>query len=345
MMTLVYPWLLALALLPAAAYWLFPPLKEERRALVVPFYDLLAKQTGERGAKGSVIMRGVWYRNLLMFFSWLCLIAALARPQWIEPPVTKTIPMRDLLLAVDLSGSMATRDFTDAQGKKTDRLTAVKAVLDDFLSGRKGDRVGLIFFGSAAFVQAPFTEDVDVCRQLLEEAQPNMAGPQTAFGDALGLAIHVFDRSKVKERVLIVLTDGNDTASQIPPAKAARIARDKGIVIHTVAVGDPKAAGEDALDVEVLQNTAKITGGIYAFANDRNELGEIYKKLDAMQARKVQTITHHPKTDIYYWPLGMGLLLTFIQQSLLLLRGRRKGKDVAAMPFPRKREEALVSAP
>jgi len=128
---------------------------------------------------------------------------ACSRPQIIEPPVIKTVPVRDMLLAVDLSGSMQTQDFTDASGKKVDRLTAVKEVLDDFLSKRKGDRVGLIFFGSAPFVQAPFTEDLKVCRELLDEAQVSMAGPQTALGDALGLAITVFDRSQVKERVLI----------------------------------------------------------------------------------------------------------------------------------------------
>src|SRR5690606_11944978 len=128
-----------------------------------------------------------------------------------------------------------TADFQNAAGKTVSRLDAVKEVLDDFLMHRKGDRVGLILFGSAPFVQAPFTGDLAVCRELLDEAQVKMAGPQTAFGDALGLAITVFDRSTVKDRVLIALTDGNDTASKVPPAKAAEIARDKGIVIHTIS--------------------------------------------------------------------------------------------------------------
>lgn len=123
--------------------------------------------------------------------------------------------------------------------------------------------MGLILFGNAAFVQVPFTEELAVARQLLDEAQVGMAGPQTAFGDALGLAINVFDRSTVKERVLIALTDGNDTSSKVPPEKAAQIAHDKGIVIHTVAVGDPRAAGEDALDETTLKNVAALTGGLY----------------------------------------------------------------------------------
>ncbi|MCB1699123.1 MAG: VWA domain-containing protein, partial [Halioglobus sp.] len=183
--------------------------------------------------------------------------------------------MRDLILAVDLSGSMATKDFKNASGQTVDRLTAVKEVLDSFLAKRQGDRVALIFFGSAPFVQVPFTEDLKVCRQLLDEAQVSMAGPQTAFGDAIGLAINLFDRSEVKERVLIALTDGNDTASQVPPLKAAQIAKDKGITIHTVAVGDPRAVGEDALDEDTLKQVASTTGGLYAHAADTQQLNEI----------------------------------------------------------------------
>ena len=275
----------------------------------IPRPSRRAQRIGKPG-EGAVIMRGGWLRFLSILVAWVCTVLALARPQIIEPPVSKTIPVRDMLLAVDLSGSMATQDFTDAHGRKVDRLTAVKEVLDDFLAKRKGDRVGLIFFGSAPFVQAPFTEDLAVCRQLLDEAQVKMAGPQTAFGDALGLAITVFDRSSVKERVLIALTDGNDTASRVPPAKAAEIARDKGVVVHTISVGDPRAAGEDALDVDTLKNVASITGGIYAHAADRGQLDEIYRKLDAIETQKAETITHRPRRDVYWWPLAVALVIT-----------------------------------
>ena len=140
--------------------------------------------------------------------------------------------MRDLLVALDLSGSMETADFTDPQGRQTTRLDAAQSVLDEFLSRRDGDRVGLVFFGSAAFVQAPFTADLDVVRELLGEAQVRMLGPRTMMGDAIGVAIRLFERSEVEERVLIVLTDGNDTGSMVPPVRAAEIARDSGVVIH-----------------------------------------------------------------------------------------------------------------
>jgi Ca-activated chloride channel homolog len=171
--------------------------------------------------------------------------------------------------------------------------------------------VGLIFFGSAAFVQAPFTEDLDACRTLLEEAQVRMAGPQTVFGDAIGLAITVFERAAgVQDRVLIVLTDGNDTNSKVPPVRAAEIARAQKITIYTVAVGDPTAAGEEKLDEETLKTVATTTDGRYYHASDRAALADIYTQLDALPTRPVQTLSHRPRRDLFHWPLAIGLLLS-----------------------------------
>ncbi len=149
---------------------------------------------------------------------------------------------------------METEDFTDADGRQVDRLTAVKGVLRDFLARREDDRIALIVFGSAAFVQLPFTADKVAVQQMLDETRVRMAGPKTMLGDAIGLAITLFERSEVPERMMIVLTDGNDTGSQVPPVRAAEIARDRDVVIHTIGVGDPTRAGEDeALDEAVLE--------------------------------------------------------------------------------------------
>jgi Ca-activated chloride channel family protein len=341
MFTLAYPWLLLVLPLPALVWWLTPSHREPRQGLVVPFLSRLAEQSGQRPAEGAVIMRGGWVRRIALLILWGCTVLALARPQIIEPPITKNVPVRDLLLAVDLSGSMETKDFKDASGKTVDRLTAVKEVLDDFLARRKGDRVGLIFFGSAPFVQAPFTEDLKVCRELLDEAQVRMAGPQTAFGDALGLALTVFQRSTVKQRILIALTDGNDTASSVPPAKAAEIARDEGVIIHTVAVGDPRAAGEDALDEEALKQVAFTTGGLYSHASDRGELEAIYKKLDELETHQAQTVSHRPRRDVYWWPLTVGLLASILQHVWQLLVSRAmSAREAKEKPIMMKREEA-----
>jgi Ca-activated chloride channel family protein len=335
---LAYPWLLLLLPLPLIVGWLVPPYREERQGLVVPFLSRLSAYTGQKPSKGALVLRGGWIRKFSLVIGWALIVLAVARPQITEPPIIKQVPVRDLLLAVDLSGSMETRDFKNAMGQTVDRLTAVKEVLDVFLARRKGDRVGLIFFGSAPFVQAPFTEDLKVCQQLLDEAQTKMAGPQTAFGDALGLAINVFDRSTVKERVLIALTDGNDTASQVPPAKAASIAKDKGIVIHTVAVGDPRAAGEDALDVDTLKNVASTTGGIFSHATDRKQLDEIYRKLDELETRKAQTISHRPRRDVYWWPVAIAVSASLLQQvvQLFLTKARERART--------RREDRLAGA-
>jgi Ca-activated chloride channel family protein len=332
MLILAYPWLLLLLTLPVFVYWLSPPHREPRQSLVVPFLSRLAVETGEEPGLGAIVMHGRWLRTISVTLGWICLVVALARPQIIEPPITKNVPVRDMLLAVDLSGSMETKDFKDAKGQSVDRLTAVKEVLDDFLSKRKGDRVGLIFFGTAPFVQAPFTEDLKVCRELLDEAQVKMAGPQTAFGDALGLAITLFDRSQVKSRVLIALTDGNDTASKVPPAKAAEIAKDKGIVIHTVAVGDPRAAGEDALDEDTLKNVAATTGGRYAHAESQSQLNAIYQQLDKLETHQAETVTHRPKRDVYWWPLAVGLGVGVLQHVLQLLRPRSRPSSSSSFP-------------
>jgi Ca-activated chloride channel family protein len=336
MLTLAYPWLLFLLPLPLLVYWLWPPHREPRQSLVVPFLPRLAVETGQEPGQGAIIMRGRWLRTISLLLGWILTVIALARPQIIEPPITKNVPVRDMLLAVDLSGSMETKDFKDAKGQTVDRLTAVKEVLDDFLAKRKGDRVGLIFFGTAPFVQAPFTEDLKVCRELLDEAQVKMAGPQTAFGDALGLAITMFDRSQVKSRVLIALTDGNDTSSKVPPTKAAEIARDKGIVIHTVAVGDPRAAGEDALDVDTLKSVASTTGGSYAHAEDRAQLDSIYQQLDKIEPQQAETVSHRPKRDVYWWPLAAALFIGVLQHSLQLLRKR---PDSVAAVYDRRNED------
>ena len=250
------------------------------------------------------------------------MVVAITRPQWLGEPIVKELPMRDLLVAVDLSGSMEAQDFTDKNDNTVDRLTAVKQVLDAFFERRDGDRVGLILFGSAAFVQVPFTDDLDVVRELLDEAQIRMLGPRTMLGDAMGLAINLFERSEVEERVLIVLTDGNDTGSLVPPERAAEIARDNGVTVYTVAIGDPAAAGEQALDEKTLKEIASITGGGYFHANDRQELEAIYTYLDEINPRQVETQSFRPLSELYHWPLAASMLLTLLYIMFLEIRLR-----------------------
>ena len=327
MLTFAHPWLFLLLPLPWLVRRLLPTHHERKAAVRVPFMQRLSRLAGLQPGSGVAVTRRPPSQWLMLSLAWLFIVVAITRPQWLEEPVIKDLPMRDLLVAVDLSGSMEAQDFTDKEGNTVDRLTAVKEVLDTFFARRDGDRVGLILFGSAAFVQVPFTDDLEVVRELLKEAQIRMLGPRTMLGDAMGLAINLFERSKVDERVLIVLTDGNDTGSLVPPERAAQIARDNGVVVYTIAIGDPAAVGEQALDEKTLENIASITGGGYFHANDRQELEDIYTRLDELNPRQVETQSYRPLTDLFEWPLAASMLLTLFYIIFLEVRLRLRNKQ------------------
>jgi Ca-activated chloride channel family protein len=305
------PWLLR--------QWL-PEHSETRPAVEVPFLDRLANVSDAWPGHGVAVYRRSSAQWVVLLLAWLCLVVALAKPQRIEAPMVKEEPMRDLLLALDLSGSMETNDFQGADGRSLTRLQAAKQVLDDFLTRRDGDRVGLVLFGTAAFLQVPFTEDLELVRELLDEAQVRMLGPRTALGDAMGLAISLFERSEVSERVLIVLTDGNDTGSLVPPQRAAVIAADQGVTVHTVAMGNPEAVGEQALDEQTLIEVSEQTGGSYFHAEDRDQLERAYALLDELNPRQVETASFRPRTELYPWPLGLALVLSLLLFLPLMLR-------------------------
>jgi Ca-activated chloride channel family protein len=327
-----YPWMFLLLPLPLLMHWLAPPHHEPRLAVYVPFMRVLARVAGGASAAGTVITRRRRMQLVQVVLAWLAIVTAAARPLWLGEPIIRELPMRDLLVALDLSGSMETRDFTDAGGETAERLTAAKQVLDQFLARREGDRVGLVFFGSAAFVQSPFTDDLDVVRELLDEAQVRMLGPRTVLGDAIGMAIPLFERSDVEERVLIALTDGNDTGSLVPPVRAAEIARDQGVRIFTIAMGDPQAAGEQALDEATLQAVADTTGGGYYHADDRAELEAVYAELDRLTPREVESQSYRPQHELFHWPLGFAIVLSllyfgFVELASLLRRSRRAPRE------------------
>ena len=322
MLAFAYPWIALLAPRPGAAGGLPRPYPARRPGRRVPFFARLVALRGETPRHGGVVAPRQRLPLAVLVLCWLLALAALARPQWIEPPLHRDQPTRDLLLLVDLSGSMDTKDFVDASGKTVDRLSAVKQVLGDFLSRRKGDRVGVVVFGDAPFALVPFTTDLDLARAMLQDIVVGMAGPRTAFGDAIGLGLGLFDKSTVKAKTIIALTDGNDTASKVPPAEAAGIAKDRGIVIHTVAVGDPTAAGEDKLDEEALKQVAQATGGGFYRALDREQLEGIYRRLDEIETRKIDTVTFRPKRDVYWVPLAAVLTLSLLMRAFLLLRRR-----------------------
>lgn len=315
MYTFSHPWFFLLIILPLILRVVFPPYSETRKAIRVPWFWRVSKLLGSKPAEGAVIQEKNVSLHVFHFSLWILIVIALARPQYLEPPISRVLPTRDIMLLVDLSGSMDARDFTNARGNQVDRLTAVKEVLDDFLTRREGDRVGLIVFGNAPFVQVPFTRDLESCRLLLEETAVRMAGPRTAFGDAIGLGIILFEESRLGNRLMIALTDGNDTGSKVPPKEAAKIAGDKEIKIYVVGVGDPTAIGEEELDEDALKAVSSETGGRYFHADDRDRLQEIYEELDRIETREVETESYRPRRDLFYWPLGLFLVLSFLYQG------------------------------
>ncbi len=326
MLTFAHSWVFWLAPLPLLIWWLVPPAITRHAAVRVPFFSRLQAASGAMAQVGAYGFRiSILPRSLV----WLLILTALARPQWLEPPIERTVPTRDLLLIVDLSASMEQQDFADATGQPIDRLTAVKEVLGDFLNRREGDRVGLVVFGSAPFLQVPFTTDLELCRRLLEETAVGMAGPRTALGDAIGLGIRLFENSDVPTKTIIALTDGNDTGSGAPPVEAARVAKDREITIHTVAMGDPATIGEEKLDQESLKAVALATGGDFFLAMNRGELEGIYERLDEIETRQAKTVSHRPRRDLYFWPLAAGLLVSLVAHAWKLFKQRPKKVPVA----------------
>ncbi len=319
MYQLEYPWLLAVLPLPLLVWWLMPPSRESTTAVRLPFFADLARVAGLEPGPGSVILRTNWVQKLLAPIVWALLVVALARPQFVEPPLTKTQPARDLLLALDLSQSMDTRDFANPAGAIDTRAAAVRRVVDEFITRRTGDPIGLIAFGDAPYPLVPFTLDHATVRAMLAESVPGMAGPRTALGDAIGLGIKMFDRSAAPEQVMIVLSDGNDTASRMPPPRAADIARQRGIHIHAVGIGDPKATGEDRLDQDALRHIADTTGGRFLFGGNEQELRSIYATLDAITPQDQKTLTWRPTRELSWYLVGAIVLALIAYQAGMAL--------------------------
>ncbi|MBB3105102.1 vWA domain-containing protein [Azomonas macrocytogenes] len=317
MWQLDYPWLLFLLPLPWLGYRLLPEYRAARTALRVPFFAAMSRAIGQVPGRSS----GGRWQLLLNLLVWALLLLAASRPQWLEQPIVRSQPVRDLMLAIDISQSMETTDLTNTAGQPVDRLSAVQEVVQGFIERRKNDRLGLIVFGSAAFPQAPLTQDHASLAILLDEVGIGMAGPNTAIGDAIGLAIKLFDQAHEQDKVLILLTDGNDTSSAITPAHAAQMAADKGIVVHSIGIGDPTASGEARVDLQTLERITSITGGHFFRASDRNALEQVYATLDQITPQHVKTFSHQPRHELFWLPLGIAVALLGAYHLLAMFAG------------------------
>lgn len=326
-----YPWMFLLLPLPLLVRWLVPAYQESQDSIRVPFFQRLVELTGQKPKKGAVVLQRVLFQKLWVPASWILLVCALAKPLWIGEPIEHTKSARDLMVAVDLSGSMEIADFKGDDGKQISRLAAVKQVLAEFAEQREHDRLGLIVFGDSPYLQAPFTEDHRTWLTLLDETEIAMAGQSTMFGDAIGLAIKLFEGSKTESRVLIVLTDGNDTGSKVPPVEAAKVAESKNVTVYTIAIGDPETVGEEALDLEVMQSIADITGGASYQALDRTQLQQVYRDIAALEPEEYESLSFRPRQSLHHYPLSIiiiGYLLFFILMMLRAQSTKGQGEHV-----------------
>lgn len=314
MYELAHPWALLLLALPLLM-WLLPAYRESRDSVRVPFFDKLVELSEQRPGSGAMILRRDRIQRFLVGFMWLCLVLAAAKPEWVGAPIEQQKSGRDLMIAVDLSGSMETKDFVLPGGESVDRLQAVKQVLAELADQRASDRLGLIVFGSAAYLQTPFTDDHVVWEQLLTETEIGMAGQSTVFGDAIGLAIKLFKESDSDNRVLIMLTDGNDTGSTVPPIDAAKVAETFGIRIYTIAIGDPASAGEEALDMDTIERVSQVTGGQSFQALDQAQIRRAYKAIAELEPQLYETISFRPRESLHWIPVSVALVLYTLYHS------------------------------
>ncbi len=338
MWTLAWWWMLFALPLPWLVRLLVPPEPIDRdAALNVPFgteFNDLA------GLRAPAVSRR--WRLAVLATAWVLAVLAAARPQFVGEPVSLPMTGRDLLLAVDLSGSMEEQDF-QLNGQWVDRLSALKSVATDFINHRVGDRVGLILFGREAYLQSPLTFDRATVNTLLNESVIGLAGKETAIGDAIGLAIRTLEDAKVQQgrRVLVLLTDGANTAGAVEPRKAAELAAQRKVVIYPVGIGadaltvrslfglrqiNPSAD----LDEGTLTAIAEMTGGRYFRARDTQEFQQIYKILDELEPAASDERGFRPIKELFYWPLGAALVLAALAAAAAWVAARLPARAPAA---------------
>jgi Ca-activated chloride channel family protein len=338
-LTLAWPWLLALAPLPLLVRWLLPEAPGHGlQALRVPWFGAVA------GAGGPGPRRP--WLAVLALLSWLLLITAAARPQYVGEVQDLPVTGRDLLLAVDISGSMDTQDML-WQNRQVNRLEVVKRVAGDFIARRRGDRVGLVLFGSQAYLQTPLTFDTETTAILLEESEIGLAGRETAIGDAIGLSVKRLREDAATERVLVLLTDGANTSGEVEPLQAAEFAAREGLTIYTVGVGADEMMVQDFfgtrvvnpsadLDEDTLRTIADRTGGRYFRARDARGLEQIYEILDELEPVESDVEIIRPVEELFFWPLSaawvLALLTALSQLSPLRLKSAGRAHTAHRAP-------------
>ena len=302
--------------------------------LLLPLPLIFRKKQQVKPLGGHLLLPGVSMPNQALaiensrkttkryWIVWCLLVLACARPLWVGEPIELPSKGRDLMLSVDLSGSMQIEDMV-LNGRTVDRFTLIQHVISDFIERRKGDRIGLILFADHAYLQSPLTQDRRTVAQYLKEAQIGLVGKQTAIGEAIALGVKRFDQVEQSNRVLILLTDGSNNAGAISPEQATEIAKKRGITIYTIGVGadvmerrtlfgKERVNPSMDLDENQLQHIAKTTGGQYFRARNTEELEQIYQVIDTLEPVARDQISYRPQAELFYWPLALALLASIL---------------------------------
>lgn len=314
-----FAWPLAwlLLLLPLGSRFIQPKERQQEEQVRVPFLPELAEEL--KLHTPPPIIR--WPDRLIFWLSWTLMVCALARPEYLMPPQQIIKPMRNMVLILDVSGSM---DKNDAQNGMT-RLQAVQRSVRAFVTQRKTDRIGLVIFASSAWPFAPLSQDKQALLTRINQLAPGMTGQQTAVGDALGVAVKLLDSSLDQDasKMAILLTDGNDTASQLSPTLAAQLAASHHVQVHTIAFGDENSSGEDKVDAALLKQIAQLTGGeALQAATSGDALEKVWQQIDAMTPSQVKTTGFSWHQPLFHWPLVMAMLLLLAFSLVRIFRER-----------------------
>lgn len=328
MLEFAWPWAFAALALPVLARWLLPRAQHGGAlALRVPFYAELVELAGN--AQQAGLRTALWLPTL----AFMLLCTAASRPQWVGEAEAPPRSGRDLMLAVDTSGSMAAEDMS-VGGRRVDRLRAVKLVVDDFLTRREGDRVGLILFGQQAYLVTPLTFDLSSVRHQLDTSVVGLAGRETAIGDAIGLAVKRLRARPLEQRVLILLTDGANNAGALQPLQAAELASANQVRVHTIAFGADAQRGPFGMmmpaaemDEATLEQIADKTGGRFFRARNVADLAGIYAELDRLEPLEQDGESIRPHQELFVYPAALALILALA--ALILHPGSRRMRVLA----------------
>jgi Ca-activated chloride channel family protein len=320
-LTLQYPWILLLLVLPLLLSYGIKRAKTTpaEQSLKVPFFEQIDVLQQNQSSKQSNI---TILKQLLAYVIWALLVISSANPQWLGKPITLPQQSRNVLLAIDLSGSMQTQDMA-LHGRAVSRFTIVKQVAKQFINDRSTDRIGLILFGSKAYTLTPLTFDHTAVIDTLDDASIGLAGQQTAIGDALAIAIKRLDKQSIKSRILILLTDGQNNAGIMDPKKMAQLAKKSHIKIYTIGLGADRATVQTFfgaqvmnpsadLDSTLLKNIATRTGGFYFRAKDSEGLAKAYQAINHLETINKKSPIYQPKRELYPWPLSLAIVLALL---------------------------------